>query len=96
MNKHDQGKLRWDLVPWRALKAVVAVLTFGATKYAPGGWKTVPGARERYFAAIMRHLTAWWDGERIDPESKLPTLAHVICCALFLLGFEVGDAEAKP
>lgn len=48
-------------------------------------WKTVPDARRRYYDAAIRHLTAWWDGERNDPESNLPHLAHAACCIIFLL-----------
>lgn len=31
--KKDEGKLRWSLLPWDALEAVVRVLMFGANKY---------------------------------------------------------------
>jgi hypothetical protein len=51
-------------------------------------WQKVPNAKERYFAALMRHLTAWWDGERADPESGLHHLAHAGCCLLFLIWFD--------
>ena len=49
--KDDAEKPRWDLLPWGPVGEVVAVLTFGARKYAPDNWKHVPAARERYFAA---------------------------------------------
>ena len=32
----------------------------------------------------MRHLIAWRKGELIDPESKLPHLAHAGCNLIFL------------
>ncbi len=40
--KHDTEKARWDLLPMDAVSPVVDVLTFGAKKYAPDNWKTVP------------------------------------------------------
>jgi hypothetical protein len=86
--KQDGGKPRWDLLPWEAVSPVVDVLTFGARKYAPDNWRHVPGARERYFAAAQRHMVAWWRGERVDPESGYPHLAHAACCVLFLLALE--------
>ena len=89
--KHDHGKRRWGLMPWAAAGAVVDVLGFGAKKYAPDNWRKVPDARGRYFDAALRHLIAWQQGERLDPESGLSHLAHAACCVLFLL--EVGDAE---
>ena len=89
-NKDDSGKLRYDLLPPLALREVVKVLTFGARKYAPENWRKVDGWRWRYFAAAMRHLWAYYTGERDDGESGLPHLAHAACCVLFLLGMELG------
>ena len=86
--KHDAGKWRFSLLPIKPLRDVVSVLEFGASKYMPDNWKTVPDARERYFNACIRHVTAWWSGERRDSESGLPHLAHAICCLLFLLWFD--------
>lgn len=89
--KHDQEKARWDLLPFKAVERVVDVLTYGAKKYAPDGWRNVPDARRRYYAAALRHLTAWWDGSPTDPEGGLPHLAHAACCILFLL-----EADPEP
>lgn len=82
--KYDDGKLRYDLVPVRAERLLVEVLTYGAVKYAPDGWRTVPNAKERYTAALLRHFAAWRAGERDDAESGLPHIAHVLCNAAFL------------
>lgn len=89
--KYDAGKARWDLLPFDAVAGIVDVLTYGATKYAPEGWRKVPDARARYTAALLRHLAAWRGGERLDPESGLPHLAHVACNAVFLLWFDGRD-----
>ena len=83
--KLDTGKNRLDLIPPEAIEAIGRVLTFGAEKYTPDGWKTVPGASERYYAALLRHLLAYKKGEVFDPESGLPHLHHVICNAAFLV-----------
>ena len=91
--KHDTDKLLWNLLPFGPVTDVVEVLTYGAKVYSPDNWKRVQNPRERYFAAAMRHLTAWWCGERLDPESKLPHLAHATTCLLFLAAF---DNEKKP
>lgn len=86
--KHDQGKRLWNLLPFGSIGRVVDVLTFGANKYNPNNWQTVPDARNRYFAATMRHIDAWWSGEQTDPESGLHHLAHGACCLLFLIWFD--------
>ena len=88
--KHDASKPRWDLLPVDAVEAVVRVLDFGARKYEVDGWRHVRDAWRRYYAATMRHLTAWWRGEERDPESGEHHLAHAACCLLFLIEI---DAE---
>ena len=88
--KDDHDKERWDLVPWGPIRDFVRVLTFGAKKYAPNNWQKVPDATERYFAAAMRHLTAYRQDEIFDKESKLPHLAHAICCLVFMAWFDRG------
>lgn len=91
--KHDAGKDRWDLLPWDAAREIVRVLTFGAQKYGPGQWRDVPDAERRYTAAMLRHVSAWCMGERLDEESGLHHLAHAGCCILFLLSADRGVAD---
>lgn len=88
--KLDSQKNRWDLLPFGALESVVRVLTFGAAKYSAGNWRHVDDWQSRYFAAALRHLVAYEQGEVTDPESGLPHLAHAICCALFMLDLSKG------
>lgn len=92
--KLDSGKRRWDLVPFDVLDSLVDVLTHGAAKYAPNNWRTVAEAKERYFAAMMRHLSAYRQGEFYDPESALPHLSHALCNIVFLLWFHF-NGEGK-
>lgn len=92
--KHDSGKPDWSLLPLKQVEEIVRVLSFGAEKYDRDNWQKVPDAKNRYFAAAMRHLTEYQAGHNIDKESQLPHLAHAACCLVFLLWFE--DAVAKP
>ncbi len=86
--KDDTGKDPWDLAPFDAFRAIVGVLAFGARKYAPRNWEQGM-AWSRLYAATFRHLTAWWGGERTDPETGLSHLAHAGCCVCFLIAFEI-------
>lgn len=97
-SKHDQHKPRWSLLPLEAINDVIAVLEYGAKKYGEWNWIKVTNSRERYFNAAMRHLIAWYSGERVDPESGHSHLAHAMCSLLFLAGFEAGvkPPEVKP
>ena len=83
--KFDSGKLQYGLIPPEALRETVAVLTYGATKYAPDNWRYVPDAKRRYFDAAQRHIWAWKAGEVTDSETGANHLAHAICCLMFLL-----------
>lgn len=86
--KDDSNKPRYSLLPRRTINQVVQVLEYGAIKYEVDNWQRVPDSRNRYYDAAMRHIDAWWNGEKLDEESKLPHLAHAICCLLFLLWFD--------
>lgn len=73
--KHDDGKLRMDLVPQGALFELAKVYTYGAKKYGDNNWRK--GLKwGRVLAAIMRHLGKWAMGEERDKESGLLHLAH--------------------
>lgn len=86
--KDDTGKDPWHLVPWDAVGAIVKILAFGAHKYAPRNWEKGM-AWSRCFGALQRHLTAWWMGEKADPETSYSHLWHAGCCVLFLIAFEI-------
>lgn len=86
--KKDNGKRQWALLPWREVGQVVDVLTLGVKKYSADNWMHVPAAERRYFEAAMRHITARQTGQINDPETKLPHLAHAICCLLFWAWFD--------
>lgn len=90
--KYDGGKQRWSLLMRglaRPLAGVVAVLTFGAKKYADDSWQAVEGARGRYKDALYRHLSAIEiEGlDAVDPESGELHIDHVVTNALFLAHF---------
>lgn len=91
--KDDSGKTPWHLMPPDALNQIAQVLAFGATKYGDRNWERGMNW-SRPFAALMRHMWAWWRGEDRDPETGLSHLAHAGCCILFLLTYQ-GHATGK-
>lgn len=86
--KYDAGKDPWDLVPWDAVRCVVQVLAFGAKKYRPRGWEAGM-AWSRLYAALQRHLVAWWNREGVDPDTGYSHLWHAMCCVMFLVAYEL-------
>lgn len=83
--KYDQGKLQFDLIPFECLDELAKILTYGAVKYGrPSGWESVPDMENRYFAALMRHLSAYRQGEVFDDESGHRHLSHALCNVVFI------------
>jgi hypothetical protein len=83
----NASKPRLDLLPPAAMEAIADGLAFGASKYGANNW--CRGARwGRYYAALLRHLWAWWRGEDNDSESGLSHLAHAGCCLMFLMEYQ--------
>jgi len=86
--KADIGKLRYDLIPVKAMAEIVKILTYGAKKYAPRDWERGM-LFSRYYGALQRHLSAWWGGEDNDLETGISHLAHAGSCVLFLLHYSL-------
>lgn len=97
---NDDGKPRWELLPYDALDQVVGVMTYGDIKYPnpPRNWEL--GIQySRIFASLIRHAWKWFMAKVTgqsgkDPESGLSHMAHVVCNGLFLLTYEVRGMDA--
>jgi hypothetical protein len=94
--KHDQNKPNWDDLPWEIVEMWVKVLDYGAQKYGRRNWQNCKSEDlYRYSSAMIRHYKAWKTGEKLDPESGLPHLAHVITNAGFLIWFDINASHNK-
>ena len=89
--KFDSEKLRYELIPTSATEGLAKVLTYGARKYKPNNWKK--GELERYVGAAMRHLEAWRSGEKLDSESGLPHLEHLLTNVAFLIELDKTPSQ---
>lgn len=101
--KFDGGKAKWfawfSLVPWDEVRDVGEVLVVGAKKYNRDNWKYVENGQERYFDAMMRHITKRFVlGEINDPDDGLSHLAHACCDLWFLMWIDKQPkaASAEP
>lgn len=76
---------QFGLIPWESMRAVARVYAMGAKKYDdPYQWRA--GYKwSLSFDALMRHATAFWQGEDVDSESNESHLAHVVFHALSLI-----------
>jgi hypothetical protein len=92
--KYDDGKIPYDLWSPYALEETAKVLAYGAIKYEPHNWAR--GLKySRVFSALLRHLWAFWRGEKLDPETGLHHLAHAMCCLMFLLHYEMNRRKFR-
>jgi len=82
--KFDNGKPRLDLIAPELMFELGKILKFGADKYEDRNWE-LGIDYGRYYAALQRHLWAWWSGEDNDKESGEHHLSHAACCLMFLL-----------
>lgn len=74
-----------SVIPSTALYALAAAHMDGAYKYGAHNWRVSGVDARTYYDAAMRHLTAFWEGEDLAPDSGVPHLAHVMaCCAIIL------------
>lgn len=90
--KHDQSKLRVDLIPPELISYDAAIYTMGAGKYGDENWKGGLSYR-RILGAIGRHLLQRCLGEKNDSESGLPHLAHARWNVGALLYYDLHDSK---
>lgn len=77
---------RFDLLPTQALAKIARHFGVGAAKYAPNNWRKGYEWSKSY-AALQRHLTAFWGGEDYDEETGSPHLAAAGFHVLTLLTY---------
>ena len=96
--KFDNGKNRLGLVFKgfaKALEQVGWVGTFGAHKYRPDSWQTIPDAKKRYMDALLRHLFSYLKGDIRDDETGYNHLSHVAWNALAILNMELENEHTR-
>ena len=94
--KHDDGKVRFELLPAGPLTELAKVYSAGARKYSDHQWRG--GLRTtRLFGAALRHAFAWLGGETRNPgpgqEAGLHHLAQAAWNLLAIVEMEVTHPE---
>lgn len=82
-DRYNNEKLKWGLIPYKALEPMVDVLMYGAKKYSPWNW-TKGLSWVETSESLLRHIYDFLDGKDKDDESKLLQVGHILCNALFL------------
>lgn len=86
--RFNRGKLQWHLLPFDALAAFIRVLEYGANKYSKRNWE-YGMEYSTVYDCTLRHLTAWWQRDPFDKESRLSHLWHAGINIMFLITYEM-------
>lgn len=72
-------KLAFSVLPWQVLCRVAVAMMEGAAKYGRHNYRASGVRASVYFDAVVgRHLTSWWEGNDIDPDSNLHEIDKAI------------------
>ena len=91
--KDFEGKERIELIMPNSIIGMAEVLTMGAEKYKANSWQNVKDPLDTHYASLMRHVIAWRKGEKLDSESKLHHMKHVLTNAMFLLDHDENNRK---
>lgn len=87
-------------IPCAALLHLGAAMADGERKYGLVNWRENAVSARVYYDAAMRHLMAWWDGEKVDPKSGVDHRAHAMACLSIILDAEecgrLADDRPRP
>ncbi|KKM63930.1 hypothetical protein LCGC14_1506510 [marine sediment metagenome] len=90
--KHDEGKLRYDLIPPEPLEQLAELYTEGAKKYSDRNWEKGLSWL-RCYASMMRHIQDWRQGKDRDKDDGQHPLASVAWYCFALMEYEKTRPE---
>ncbi len=84
-------KVPLHLVPPSATHYLAEAFENGAGKYGPFNWREHEISVTVYYAALKRHVDAFYDGEDFAEDSGVHHIAHAMaCCAMLLDAASIG------
>jgi hypothetical protein len=86
--RFSKGKIRYDLIPSNPIEELAKVFTYGCQKYDSDNWRKGLNWRKDVIGPLKRHLEKWVRGEKLDNESGLHHLAHVLWNTIALMEYE--------
>ncbi len=85
------SRLDISLFPQTALVYGAMGMTEGDSKYGGYNYRAAGVLASIYYAATQRHLMKWFNGEELDPKTKVPHLASALACTAILIDAVVCD-----
>lgn len=83
------AKLALHLVPDAAIAHLSTAFFEGASKYGAYNWRVAGVRASTYMSAARRHLAKWFNGDNVDPNTRVHHLANAMACCAILLDAEV-------
>jgi len=87
-----------SVIPSSALLHMGRAMSDGSDKYGSFNWREHPVKASIYVDACLRHLMAWFDGERDAEDSGVHHLGHAMACLGILVDAEFmgGLLDDRP
>jgi len=82
-------RVPFSTVPAIPVAEVGLAMLEGALKYGRHNYRAIGVRSSVYYDAAMRHLTRWWEGEDIDPDSGLPHIVKALASLIVLRDAEI-------
>lgn len=77
-------KVPWSVIPFGVMAQVGLALLEGARKYGRHNYRVAGVRASVYVDANFRHVTAFWEGRDIDPDSGLHEIDKAIATLVVL------------
>lgn len=82
-------RVPFSTVPAVPVAEIGLAMLEGALKYGRHNYRAIGVRSSVYYDAAMRHLTRWWEGEDIDPDSGLPHIVKALASLIVLRDAEL-------
>jgi hypothetical protein len=92
--KDAVGVRRWRQfvsIPFTVLAEVGVGMMEGAMKYARHNYREAGVRSSVYVDASIGHIMQWWEGEDLDPDTKLSHITKAICSLVVLRDAMIED-----
>lgn len=77
-------KVTFSTIPAGPIAELGLAMLEGALKYGRHNYRTIGVRTSVYYDAALRHITSFWEGQDIDPDSGLPHIVKAMACLVVL------------
>ena len=77
-------RVPFSTVPMEVIAEVGLAMLEGSRKYGRHNYRSIGVRSSVYFDACLRHISRWWEGEDIDPDSGLPHITKALASLVVL------------